>query len=99
MERFGIMPAKRPDESCNYASIGYNAENGQANQQTKKTLKDAIRQSGISRYAISQATGVTESSLSRFVAGKHDLCLDAADRLLQLFEIELRQKGKKKKRS
>lgn len=79
--------------------LGIMQRMGRRTNRLKKTLKDAIRQSGISRYAISQATGVTESSLSRFVAGKHDLCLDAADRLLQLFEIELRQKGKKKKRS
>ena len=65
----------------------------------EQTLKDAMRQSPMSRAEISRVTGITESSLSRFVAGKHDLCLDAADRLLRLFEIQLRHKRKKKRRS
>ena len=64
----------------------------------EQTLKNAMKQSPMPRAEISRATGITESSLSRFVAGKHDLCLDAADRLLRLFEIELRQRRREKRR-
>jgi transcriptional regulator with XRE-family HTH domain len=51
-------------------------------------LRKAIKTSGISRYAISQATGIEQSGLSRFMAGK-TLSLDVVDTLAKYFKLSL----------
>lgn len=62
------------------------------NRRTKTvsaTLKCAIRQSPMTCAAISRESGVSESSLSNFMANKHKLSLDAVDRLAKLFGLGL----------
>ena len=56
------------------------------------TLRKAIERSDSSRYAISQATGVPQSALSRFVAEERSISLDYADKLAKYFELELKPK-------
>lgn len=53
-------------------------------------LKAAIKGSPMSRYAISKASGVSQPTLSRFMAGERGLSVDAADKLLTLFKLEIR---------
>lgn len=53
------------------------------------TLKQAIEKSSLTRAAISRKTGVSESSLCHFVAGKHKLSLDAVDALAKFFGLGL----------
>jgi len=55
----------------------------------EKTLKAAIEKSGLSRYAISKATEIPQSALSRFVNGEQSISLGHADRLAQYFRLEL----------
>lgn len=42
-------------------------------------IRRAIDESGESRYAIWKATGIDQAALSRFMAGKTGLSLDALD--------------------
>ena len=58
-------------------------------------LKKAIRNSGQSLYAICNATGFNEDSLSRFMRGEQSLRLDKADELVAYFGIECRQRRRK----
>jgi hypothetical protein len=54
-------------------------------------IKHEIRQSGMSLYAISKATGLDASALGKFMAGKQSLRLDLAERLLHFFKLEVRK--------
>ena len=60
-----------------------------------ETLRKAVKSGGFSRYAISQATGVNQSALMRFVQGK-TIMLDTADRLAEFFNLSLTPAKKKK---
>jgi plasmid maintenance system antidote protein VapI len=59
-----------------------------------ETLREAVRESGLSLYAICKATGLNEDALSRFMRGKTSMRLDLADRLAAYFAIESQRKGK-----
>lgn len=61
------------------------------------TIRRAIDQSGESRYAISQATGIAESTLSRFYNGVGDLKLETADMICQHLGLELRPRATTRK--
>jgi transcriptional regulator with XRE-family HTH domain len=52
-------------------------------------LRAAISRSASSRYRISKATGVTESSLMRFVRGETSLRLDKAEAIADYLGLEL----------
>ena len=51
-------------------------------------LREAIRNYG-SMYAVSRDSGVSESSLHRFMTHQRDLYLETVDRLCELFEMHL----------
>lgn len=55
-------------------------------------LQKAIDDSGMTRYAISKATGVDQSSLSRFMSGKQMLSLEAVDLICQHLGLKLSQR-------
>ena len=57
-------------------------------------LRKAIVDAGISRYRISQETGIAESTLSRFVNGKAGLTMELADTLAEYLGLTLKAKGK-----
>lgn len=61
-------------------------------------LIDAIEQSGQTRYAISQACGVNQGTLSRFVNGKAGVTTETVDRLCAHLGLELRPISKRRKR-
>jgi len=54
-----------------------------------ETLRLAIERSVHSRYALSKLSGVSESTLSKFMAGS-DIRLDSVDRLCAVLELELK---------
>jgi transcriptional regulator with XRE-family HTH domain len=61
-------------------------------------LRAAIQSGGLSRYAISQRTGVDQGSLSKFVKGKCGLSFESADRILDCLglTVELRPRTTRK---
>lgn len=44
-------------------------------------LRKAITDSGLTPYALSKASGVSQAVLSRWLSGKRGITLDTADRL------------------
>lgn len=55
-------------------------------------LREAIIKSKMSRYRISQLSGVSEGQLSLFVNGKRSLTLPAAAKLAKVLGLELKPK-------
>lgn len=63
-------------------------------------LRAAIEKADVSRYEISKATGVSQSTLSKFVLGtRPGLSFDAMDRVGEYLGLVLVKKQPKKKRS
>lgn len=60
-----------------------------------EALQQAVSNSGQSLYAICQATGLNEDSLSRFMRGQTSMRLDLADKLANYFGIECRRTRRK----
>ena len=58
-------------------------------------LKDAIRRSGESLYAIGKATGVDNGRLYRFMCGQRGLTLETVDRLCSYLGLVLREAKRK----
>ena len=58
------------------------------------TLRNHIEKSGLTRYRISQDTGVDEATLCRLMQGK-TVTVETADILLKHFGLELKPKKKK----
>jgi transcriptional regulator with XRE-family HTH domain len=67
------------------------------------SLSDEIRRvvadCGQTRYAISKATGIAESTLSRFLAGERGLPMKTLDKLAEFLDLHIttgtRRYGKK----
>jgi len=59
-----------------------------------ETLRKQIEKSGLSRYRISQDTGVDQATLCRLMQGK-TITVETADLLLNYFEIELVKRKRK----
>ena len=64
----------------------------------ERALKGAIKGSGMSRYAIWQATGVDQAALSRFMAGKRGLNITSVELLLDLFDLDIVPRAKRRTR-
>ncbi len=66
----------------------------------KRTLGDqlrrAIKATDLSRYVICQATGIDQSSMSKFMAGQVGLGLPSLEQLVGFLDLELtpRRKGR-----
>ncbi len=52
-------------------------------------LRQAVRDSGLSRYAICKATGIDQSTMSKFLAGRVGLGLESIDRLADFLGLKL----------
>ena len=57
------------------------------------TLRAALERCGQTRYAVSKATGIPESTLSRFVAGGRGLRSENIDRLCAYLGLTLTTKA------
>ena len=52
-------------------------------------IQDAIRSSGVSRYAISKATGIGQDHLCHFLKGECSLSFASADKILDALGLEI----------
>ena len=52
-------------------------------------LRQLIDRSGVSRYRLSQAAGIDQAMLSRFMAGKGGLGMKSVDALAAVLQISL----------
>ena len=60
-------------------------------------LRRAVDASGLSRYRISKALGISESTMSRFMAGR-GLSMEYLDALAELLDLHLAAPKRPKKR-
>lgn len=62
-------------------------------------LRQAIERSGMTRYRVSQLSGISEAVLSRFATGQTDLTLGNTDKLCAALglQVVLKAKGKASK--
>ena len=61
-------------------------------------LRAAINASPMTRYRICKLTGISQSGMSRFMAGEGGLTLAALDRIAMLLELGITWKTKSKDR-
>jgi len=61
-------------------------------------LKKAIRDSGLPDIRLGELAGVNRQSIARFMRGETSLYLDAASKLAEFLGLELKPKGKAKKK-
>lgn len=59
-------------------------------QTITETLKNAIRESGLSDRNLGMQTGVNRQSIGRFRSGQTSLTLQQAEQLAKFFGLELR---------
>jgi hypothetical protein len=59
-------------------------------------LRRAIRECGMTRYAISVRTGIDQATLSRFMKRERGLSLGAIDGLMETLGLEIRPRRKRK---
>lgn len=57
-------------------------------------MQQAIRDSGLSLYALAKLSGVDSGQLTRFMAGERDFTLSTADRLCDVLGLELQRVAK-----
>jgi ribosome-binding protein aMBF1 (putative translation factor) len=60
-------------------------------------IRQAIADCGVSRYRISQETGVAESVLSKFLRGQIGFNLETLDKLADYLQFELKARGPKER--
>lgn len=58
-------------------------------------IREALRNSSVTRYRISKDLGVSQAQLSKFVHGKMGLSLDVLDRLADYLGLEIRPKAER----
>jgi transcriptional regulator with XRE-family HTH domain len=59
-------------------------------KQLSQQIRDAIARCGMSRYAISQLTGLDEGNLSKFMGNKGGLSVESIDLIADLLNLELK---------
>jgi transcriptional regulator with XRE-family HTH domain len=58
-------------------------------------LRQAIRDCGMTRYAIFVKTGIDQGTLSKFIKGERGLSLAAIDKLMDVLGLEIRPRKRK----
>jgi transcriptional regulator with XRE-family HTH domain len=75
------------------------ADNGAMGAKRRKMsdrIRKTIESATVSRYRIAKDTGIDEATLSRFVAGKSGLSMEALDALFEYFDLDVVQRRKKR---
>lgn len=74
------------------AALMYDALMGYRDDSVTGRLRAAVNASGHTRYALSKATGISQSTLSRFVRGIGVLNAEAIDTLADYLGLTLKAK-------
>ena len=61
----------------------------------ERALRKAVRDSGLTRYAVAKGEGVDVAALLRFMSGERTLTLHTAGRLAAFLGLELRTAKKR----
>ena len=62
-------------------------------------IRQAIEDSGVSRYRISQETGIDQGQLSKLMSGEAGLSLASLEKLCEFLDLEIIVRPKRSKRS
>ena len=84
VERMRALP---PDRAA--AGTTMLEESNVTRQSLHTLLVRTIDASGLTRYEISQRSGVSQSQLSRLVSGERSVSLDVAERILAAVDVRL----------
>ena len=52
-------------------------------------LRQAVEQSGLSRYSVWQQTGIDQGTMSKFMAGDRGLSIESIDKLADLLGLHI----------
>jgi hypothetical protein len=55
-------------------------------------LRRAVRDSELTRYAISVRTGIDQGTLSRFIQGQRGMSLESIDKLMDCLGLEIKRR-------
>ena len=58
-------------------------------------VRELVRTSGYTRYAIWKATGIDQGVLSHFLAGNRGISMESLDVLAEFLDLEVVRKSKK----
>jgi transcriptional regulator with XRE-family HTH domain len=61
-------------------------------------IRKAVKGCGQTRYAIAKATGIDQSTLSRFVSGERGLPMNTLDRLADYLELSITTKSQRRRK-
>jgi transcriptional regulator with XRE-family HTH domain len=61
-------------------------------------IRQAVEQCGETRYAIAKATGIDQSTLSRFVSGERGLPMNTLDRLADYLGLTITMKSQRRRK-
>ena len=70
-------------------SIAYDASMAKRSKKMTDQLRQAIDDSGLTRYRIAQDADLDESALAKFYGGKRGLSLDNIDRLFEYLGLRI----------
>ena len=63
----------------------------------ENTLRDALKNSGLSTYKLEDLTGVPQAVIYRFISGQRSITLPTASRIAEAMGLELTPKKRQKK--
>ena len=58
-------------------------------------LRRAVRDSEMSRYAISKRTGIPQSTLCKFIQGERGLSFESTDKLMDVLDLTIKPRTRK----
>ena len=85
------------DNQSSMLILDFQNKHGAAVSKVLKAIRDAITQSGQSRYAIFKATGIDQAQLSRLMQGRTGLSLETLEKLTEYLGLEIVIRAKRKK--
>lgn len=79
-----------------FASSADNTVMAQRKEKMSDQVRAAIDGCGVTRYQIAKDTGISESSLSRFVASGRGLSVQALDKVFEYLDLEIISRRRKR---
>lgn len=69
---------------------------GRKRKPVSEQVRQAVRDCGVTRYAIAKATGIDQATLCRFVSGERGLPMKTLDKLGDFLGLEIIAHGPRK---
>jgi hypothetical protein len=89
------MRTTNPRILDNATSIGYDGAMPKKHRKFSDQIRQAIGDSGESRYRIAKETGLNEAALGKFFHGERGLSMESLDKLAEYLGLEVVTKRRK----